>query len=77
MKKHNELQNSMENTTSDIRNFLNITKNEIKEFTTFTKLEIFEVTKLFSSIINMAYRYVLNDRMLLKFNYTTFHGSID
>lgn len=75
MKKQNELQNSMENTTSDIRNFLNITKNEIKEFTTFTKLEIFEVTKLFSSIINMA--YVLNDRMLLKFNYTTFHGSID
>ncbi|CAB5355564.1 unnamed protein product [Rhizophagus irregularis] len=63
LKKHNELQNSMENTTSDIRNFLNITKNEIKEFTTFTKLEIFEVANTFSSIINMA--YLLNERMLL------------
>ena len=63
LKTHNELQNKIQNTTSDISDFLNITKNEIKDFTTFTKLEIFEVLKTFSSIINMA--YILNDRMLL------------
>jgi hypothetical protein len=63
----------LENTTSDIKNFLNITKDEIKEFSTFTKLEIFEVAKTFSSIINMA--YVLNERMLLKFNFTNLYDS--